>query len=115
MNNTDSVGEQIKKVRTAAGLTQAELGKKTGFSAMGISYLENGQRKAKLEDLKVIADALEVPIAFLLEPVAKVSVTYSSMTLRRGSTQLSPEEEKETEESIKKFDELVSSLNQNPA
>lgn len=109
MDNTNSVGEQIKKARQAAGLTQVELGEKIGFSAMGLSYLENGQRKAKIEDLKNIADALQISITYLLEPVAKIPVTYSSMTYQRSTSETS-EKQKEFQEATKKFDEFVAAI-----
>lgn len=112
MDNTTSVGEQIKKARQAANLTQAELGEKVGFSAMGLSYLENGQRKAKIEDLKKIADALKISITYLLEPVAKIPVTYG-VTYGRTSSE-SDQREKEFDESIKKFDEFVAAIEKGP-
>jgi len=114
MDRTISVGEQIKKARQAAGLTQADLGSKVGFSTMGISYLESGQRKAKIEDLQKIADALKVSVSYLLEPVAKIPVTYSSVTYGRISSESSDQHRGEIDEAIKKFDEFVSAIENTP-
>ena len=63
------IGDKIKKARGDAGLTQKELGKKIGITAMGISYLEKGLRKIKVDDIVKIAEQLNVEKSYLLEPI----------------------------------------------
>jgi transcriptional regulator with XRE-family HTH domain len=64
------IGRNVKAVRTAAALTQKGLGDKTGLSIPAISRLEGGaDHLPSVATLKKIADALEVPICKLLDPV----------------------------------------------
>lgn len=61
-----SMGDQIRAMRQIRGLTQKELAEKLGISAVGVAQWENGLRCPKIETLKRIADALEMPIGSFL-------------------------------------------------
>lgn len=65
----DRIGRRIRAIRTARGLSQAELGEKVGLTADRIQKYENGARKPKLELLKKIAEALGVSSLALTDPV----------------------------------------------
>ena len=54
-------GELIKRARTVAGLTQAELAKRLGVTPQAISQYERGIKNPKNETLKRIATALDIP------------------------------------------------------
>ncbi|MBI2195635.1 MAG: helix-turn-helix transcriptional regulator [Candidatus Levybacteria bacterium] len=110
MDNPRLIGERIRKAREVAGLTQDELGKKTGFSAMGISYLEKGQRKLKIEDLETIARALNISPSYLLEPITGKSASYPNTIYGRISEDLTEDQKKEVNEALDKFDTFVDSL-----
>lgn len=110
MDNPRLIGERIRKAREEAGLTQAELGEKTGFSAMGISYLEKGQRKLKIEDLQTIAKALSISPSYLLEPVTGRPASYPNTIYGRISEDLTDEQKKDVNEALDKFDSFVDSL-----
>lgn len=64
----DRMGHRIRKIRTAKGLSQAELGAAVGLSADRIQKYENGFRKPKDDMLKKIAEALGVSTLALLDP-----------------------------------------------
>lgn len=105
MNKQELVGKKIKEAREKAGLTQEELGKVTGYSAMGISYFEKGLRGIKISDLEVIAKALKVDLDFfldVLQPNKTISVTYL-----RGGGQLTEEEKDKTQKTIVSFEDYV--------
>jgi transcriptional regulator with XRE-family HTH domain len=53
---------KIQKLRKEKGLTQAELAKKANLSEISIRKYENGSRKPKIETLRSIANALDVPL-----------------------------------------------------
>ena len=53
-----SIGEQIRKYRKEAGMSQKELGKKLGISQQQIAQYENGKRIPKIETINSIAGAL---------------------------------------------------------
>lgn len=60
-----TIGEKIKLHRKSRGLTLKALGEKAGFCNRGdvrIAQYENGSRIPKYENLKRIADALDVSV-----------------------------------------------------
>lgn len=62
-----NVGERIKIIRKAAGLTQKELADMSGnVATVSIQQYERGVRRPRLDQIQAIADALEVPINLLL-------------------------------------------------
>ena len=68
------VGAKIRKIRTARGLSQGELGERVGLNADRIQKYENGVRKPKQELLKKIADALDVETLALTDPIVASSI-----------------------------------------
>lgn len=59
------LGEKIRELRKAAGLTQEELDEKTGLSYKFIGELERGQVNVSLDSLVKITDALGIQIGDL--------------------------------------------------
>ena len=57
-----SIGENIKKARKQAGLTQKELGQRLGVKQQTIAMYENNQTNIKYTTAEKIAKALNVPI-----------------------------------------------------
>ncbi len=60
------VGAQIRRLRTDLGLTLAQIGERTGLNVGYLSQVETDKASPSLETLAALADALEVPIAWLL-------------------------------------------------
>lgn len=108
MKNENQIGKRVRAAREEAGLSQEQLGAKVGYSAMGISHLENGSRKVKLEDLQKIATALNISITYLLEPIAKQ--TYSPTFWRRGNEDITDEQKKSEQEAMRKLDDLINNM-----
>ena len=102
------IGKRIRAAREEAGLSQEELGKRIGFSAMGISHLENSDRKIKIEDLQNIASALKISIDHFLEPVTGKSAP--SLSYRRGDQDLDDGQKKAEKEATAKFEEHFKTL-----
>lgn len=61
-----TIGDRIKKARKNAGLTQKELGERLGVSAAMVSQYETGSRTPRIDTMKRISTALNVPIQDLL-------------------------------------------------
>lgn len=61
------IGQKIRDLRNEKGLTLAALAKKTGVSTSLISQLERGGINPSISLLKSISDALETPLASLLQ------------------------------------------------
>ena len=57
-----SLGPAIRRYRKVAGLTQAELGEKTGFDPKTISRFETGTYTPSVEALFLFAEALGVKL-----------------------------------------------------
>jgi len=61
------VGQNVKRIRLAKGLTQEQLAEKTGFGQQYISGLEQGQRNPTIVTVHEIATALGVSHIDLLK------------------------------------------------
>ena len=68
LNTEFELLESMIKAREKAGLTQAELAKKIGTKQPALSRLERGAfKKATVETLKKIADALDMQLVVKLQ------------------------------------------------
>lgn len=56
-----TIGERIKMARNRAGLTQKELGERMGVSGTMIAMYETDSRNPKVETIRKIAEALDIP------------------------------------------------------
>lgn len=65
------VGENVKRVRIATGITQAELAIRMGVDRAYVSGLEQGQRNATIVSLWHVAQALGVAMKEFFEEPAK--------------------------------------------
>lgn len=62
------VGGNVKRLRVAAKITQAELANRIGVDRAYVSGLEQGQRNVTILSLWRVAEALDVPIKLFFEP-----------------------------------------------
>ncbi|MFZ5898761.1 MAG: transcriptional repressor LexA [Bacillota bacterium] len=61
------VGANIRQARERFGISQRRLAARTGLSSQFISDIERGRTPPSIKTLKLIADALNVPPAVLIE------------------------------------------------
>ena len=68
MTDTDYIviGRRIRKFRNARNMTQADLAEKAHLSNTYISHIESANKKASLESLIAIANALNITVDDLL-------------------------------------------------
>ena len=59
-------GERLKTLRKKAGLNQTQLAESVGVSLLTLFRWEKGERQPRLEDIKTLAKALNVPESELL-------------------------------------------------
>lgn len=64
-----TIGEKIKSARKKADLTQKALAQKTGLATGTIQQYEYGDYKPKIEQLRKIATALNVPVECLIDSI----------------------------------------------
>lgn len=62
------VGENVRRTRQAAGMTQEEFAERSGFSQQYISDLERGRRNPTVVSLYEMATALGASVADLVSP-----------------------------------------------
>lgn len=67
--NHRQIGKRIKEIREQNNLSQAELAEATNLSVSYISHLENAKRKASLESVLRIVNALGITVDELLAGV----------------------------------------------
>ncbi len=60
------VGGQIRELRKAKGMTQAQLARAAGILRPNLSRIEAGKHRPTLETLEKIAAALEIPVVDLI-------------------------------------------------
>ena len=61
------LGKKIKELRLRAGYSQEELASKAGLHRTYMSDIERGERNISVENIKKIADALNVDPSELLK------------------------------------------------
>ncbi len=62
-----TIGESIKKLRKAHGLTQEELGRIAGASSMAVSQWENDRAVPRMKTIQNMADYFRVPVSELVD------------------------------------------------
>ena len=67
--NHRQIGKRIKEIREQNNLSQAELAEATNLSVSYISHVENAKRKASLESVLRIVNALGITVDELLAGV----------------------------------------------
>jgi transcriptional regulator with XRE-family HTH domain len=65
------LGNRLRELREAAGLSQAQLARHTGVSRNAVSQWESGQTHPSTNRLALLAGALKVPIDELMAPRAR--------------------------------------------
>lgn len=63
------LGDRIREERKRAGLTMEKLAEAAGISTSFLAYIETKGRKASLETIQNIAEALRLPVAELFRTV----------------------------------------------
>lgn len=63
----DKLGERIRQQRVLANLTQERLAERAGISLSFLGHIERGSRKASLETIVNISNALKVSPSLLLQ------------------------------------------------
>lgn len=63
------LGDKLKSVRKSKGISLKELWKATGeqVSISFLSDIENGRSNPSIDNLKIIANALDTPVSYFIE------------------------------------------------
>lgn len=76
----EPIGDRIRRLRSALGLTQAELARQAGVSAATLSMLENGHQELDGNALGSLAEVLDCTTAYLTSE--KTAVPFDRPKLR---------------------------------
>ena len=68
LNDLPQIKDQIKLIRETLGMTQQQLGKRTGMSLRWIQKLESGEAQPNIKTLKIAAKALNAELNIFLIP-----------------------------------------------
>lgn len=79
------VGQQIRDLRKAKGLTIMDLAERIGRSVGYVSQIERNLSELSIPDVKRIAEALEVQISWFFHPTASVPVDERDYVVRRDN------------------------------
>jgi transcriptional regulator with XRE-family HTH domain len=75
--------ERLRAAREKRGLSQGELAARAGLQASAISHFETGSRKPSFDNLRRLADALNVTTDYLLGRVTEAEALAGSDKLHR--------------------------------
>lgn len=93
-----------KRLRTARGirdLSQEELAKRAGLQASAVSHFETGARKPSFDNLRRLADALDVTTDYLLGRVNDPKDLAGADTLHRHLDRLTSADREIAEDFLK--------------
>jgi len=83
MPDPDIFSERLKNAREMRKMTQNELGTKANLPSTSIAHFESGSRKPSFDNLRKLAEALEVTTDYLLGRVDEPSMAEAGDVLFR--------------------------------
>lgn len=86
--------ERLRAAREYRGLTQGKLAEQASLQPSAISHFETGARKPSFDNLRLLADTLDVTTDYLLGRVVDFKDLAGSDTLHRHYNALKDEDRK---------------------
>ena len=92
--------DHLRCAREYRGLTQGELAERAGLQPSAISHFETGTRKPSFDNLRLLADTLDVTTDYLLGRVAEFKELAGADQLHRHYNKLHETDRKFADELI---------------
>ncbi len=92
--------DRLRRAREYLGLNQAELAQKAGMQPSAISHFETGTRKPSFDNLRILADGLDVTTDYLLGRVEEFKDLAGADRLHRHYESLGGADRKMADELI---------------
>lgn len=92
--------DRLRTARDYRGLNQGELAQKAGMQPSAISHFETGTRKPSFDNLRILADALDVTTDYLLGRVEDFKAMAGADRLHRHYEALHGSDRKMADELI---------------
>lgn len=90
--------ERLKAARDLRELSQSQLADRAGLQASAVSHFETGSRKPSFDNLRRLADALDVTTDYLLGRVKESKAVAGGDRLHRHMAKLSAADQKMAED-----------------
>lgn len=100
---SDIFPARLRKARELRDLNQGTLAEKAGMQASAISHFETGNRKPSFDNLRRLADALDVTTDYLLGRVNVVGATAAADRLHRDIQKLKATDRSFAEDMIQRM------------
>lgn len=97
---SDVFPNRLRTAREYRGLNQAELAKNAGMQPSAISHFETGSRKPSFDNLRILADSLDVTTDYLLGRVTEFKDFAGADRLHRHYESLEGSDRKMADELI---------------
>lgn len=82
------LGTRVRQQRVLSRLTQEQLAERTGVSSSFIGHIERGEKKASVETVVALCNALEISPSVLLQDSLSEGVMRSQLTFERENQDL---------------------------
>jgi transcriptional regulator with XRE-family HTH domain len=92
--------ERLRIAREYCGLSQGDLAKRSGLQPSAISHFETGTRKPSFDNLRLLADTLDVTTDYLLGRVDTFTALADADKLHRHYNALHSDDRKFADELI---------------
>ena len=99
-SRSEVFSDRLRAAREYRGLTQGELAKRTGLQPSAVSHFETGVRKPSFDNLRLLADKLDVTTDYLLGRVAEFKELAGADELHRHYNALKDSDRKFADELI---------------
>ena len=93
--------ERLRSARERRGLNQGALAQNAGLQASAVSHFETGTRRPSFDNLRRLADALQVTTDYLLGRVTEDQALAGADTMHRHLSKLTNEDREFAESMIK--------------
>jgi transcriptional regulator with XRE-family HTH domain len=97
---TEIFPSRLRSARDYRGFSQGDLADKTGLQPSAISHFETGSRKPSFDNLRLLADKLDVSTDYLLGLVDDFNDMAGASTLHRHYNKLQGSDRKVADELI---------------
>lgn len=104
-----TIGQSIRRIRKSLGITQEELALKIGISPSFISHIERGTKKASIETIYKISNALEIPMGKLFSEFHLPASKNKNLTFTRKIEMLVKDKDEEYKKILLKVARLLAS------
>lgn len=97
-DHSNNFSERLRSAREYRGFSQSDLAVKSSMQPSAISHFETGSRKPSFDNLRILADSLDVTTDYLLGRVTDFKAVSNADLLHRHYDSLRPSDRKFADE-----------------